>query len=284
MRSPLPCGALLGLVAVLACGSERNTPAADAAPPAPTKPNVVTFTATDFAFTGPAQIPAGQTILRLSNQGKQPHHMVLIRVDQGRTYDSLLAALRGHGPPPAWAHAMGGPVAGDPGGEASSEHLLTPGHYAVVCFIPGNDGVPHFAKGMLSSLQVTPGTSAPGSESLADIDLELKDYDFEFETGLTPGRHVIKVENTAAQMHEMVIAKLHPGKSAKDLADWELGGRKGKAPGTYLGGMAPLKRGETARFEVNLDPGEYALICYLPDAKDGKPHVMHGMLKQVTVG
>ena len=27
----------------------------------------------------------------------------------------------------------------------------------------------------------------------------------------------------------------------------------------------------------------YALICFYPDAKDGKPHVMHGMLKEITV-
>jgi hypothetical protein len=284
MRPPIPRGALLGLAAVLGCGSERSTPAADAALPRTTQTNVVSFTATDFAFSGPAQIPAGQTILRLSNQGKQPHHMVLISVDQGRTYDSLLAALRRPGPPPTWAHALGGPIAGDPGSEASSEHLLAPGQYAVVCFIPSNDGVPHFAKGMVRSLEVIPGTSAPGAESLADIDVKLTDYDFELETGLTPGRHVIKVENTAAQTHEIVIAKLHPGKSAKDLVDWELGGRKGAAPGKYLAGMAPIEQGATARFEINVEPGEYALICFLPDAKDGKPHTMHGMLKQVTVG
>jgi hypothetical protein len=29
--------------------------------------------------------------------------------------------------------------------------------------------------------------------------------------------------------------------------------------------------------------GGAALLCCLPDANDGKPHVMHGMMKQVTV-
>jgi hypothetical protein len=284
MRSPFPCGALLGLAAVLSCRSERSTPVADATPPAPTTPNTVTFTATDFAFTGPTQIAAGQTILHLANKGKEPHHMVVIRVEQGRTYDSLLAALRKPGPPPGWVRVLGGPIAGEPGRESSSEHLLTPGQYAVVCFVPSTDGAPHFTKGMVSALEVTPGTSAPAAESEADIAVKLNDYDFEFETALTPGRHMIKVENTAPQMHEIVIAKLNPGKSAKQLIDWEFGGRKGEAPGTYLTGMAPMQQGEAARFEVNLDPGEYALICFVPDAKDGKPHTMHGMLKQIKVG
>jgi hypothetical protein len=35
--------------------------------------------------------------------------------------------------------------------------------------------------------------------------------------------------------------------------------------------------------EVNLEPGEYGLICFVPDAKDGKPHIAHGMVTQFTV-
>jgi len=31
------------------------------------------------------------------------------------------------------------------------------------------------------------------------------------------------------------------------------------------------------------EPGAYKFLCFLPDAKDGKPHVAHGMLSQVTV-
>ncbi len=284
MKSRISCGALLGLAAVLGCRSERGTPAGDATPPAASTPNVVTFTATDYAFNGPAEIPAGRTVIRLANKGKEPHHMVIIRMEQDRTYDSLLAALRQPGPPPSWTRMLGGPIAGDPGDEGSTEHLLTPGQYAVICFIPSADGKPHFTKGMVSGLKVLPGTGAPGAESRADIEVKLKDYDFDFAPGLTPGRHMIKVENTGTQTHEIVIAKLNPGKTAKNLIDWEFGGRKGEAPGSYLNGLAPMQQGETARFEVNLDPGEYALICFVSDAKDGKPHIMHGMLKQITVG
>ena len=32
----------------------------------------------------------------------------------------------------------------------------TPGEYALVCFIPGNDGVPHAAMGMALQFTVTP--------------------------------------------------------------------------------------------------------------------------------
>jgi hypothetical protein len=37
-------------------------------------------------------------------------------------------------------------------------------------------------------------------------------------------------------------------------------------------------------FTADLTPGEYLLICFLPDAKDGKPHFVHGMMQQIKVG
>jgi hypothetical protein len=29
--------------------------------------------------------------------------------------------------------------------------------------------------------------------------------------------------------------------------------------------------------------GNYALICFVPDSADGKPHALHGMVKEFTV-
>ncbi len=34
-------------------------------------------------------------------------------------------------------------------------------------------------------------------------------------------------------------------------------------------------------YPVDLAPGEYAIVCFLPDAKDGKPHFVHGMIQQI---
>ena len=35
--------------------------------------------------------------------------------------------------------------------------------------------------------------------------------------------------------------------------------------------------------ELELQAGEYALLCFIPDARDGAPHVAHGMIEQITV-
>jgi uncharacterized cupredoxin-like copper-binding protein len=49
------------------------------------------------------------------------------------------------------------------------------------------------------------------------------------------------------------------------------------------GGAVGLAKGRVQRFTSDFTPGEYGLFCFVPDAKDGKPHLMHGMLKQITV-
>lgn len=285
--------AVLVVAALSSCRSDRSPPAdgSVAGRPAPAAaptvpPTVLAYTATDYHFEGPAEAPAGPTVFRLANRGAEPHHLVVLRLEQGRTYDSLLAALRKPGAPPAWVRALGGPNAAAAGGESNAERVLDPGHYAIICFIPTVEGVPHLAKGMVSPLEVSP---APARASAApdpdpDVVIRLSDYDFELSAELAPGDRVLSVENDGPQLHELVLARLAPGRAPEELVRWELGGRKGQAPGTYQGGVAPIGPGERARFNASLQSGEYALICFVPDAKDGKPHTAHGMVKRIRVG
>lgn len=289
MSSRARC-ACLALLAVVACQDHRSaTPAvssdtATAAPaPAPAA-NVVTFIARDYGFEGPAQIPAGATFFRLDNQGKELHHLVIVRLDEGRTYDSLLAALRKPGPPPRWMHLAGGPNASTPGATSNATERLAEGHYAVICFIPGADGVPHMAKGMIAPLEVTPAVGPAARDVPSDVTITLRDYAFDIAGPLSPGNHVIRVENHGPQPHEVVLARLAPGKTIADIEKWEKGGEKGLPPVSPMGGVSPMMANESGQFTVELVPGDYALICFVPDAKDGKGHLMHGMVKQFKVG
>jgi hypothetical protein len=34
---------------------------------------------------------------------------------------------------------------------------------------------------------------------------------------------------------------------------------------------------------VDFTPGDYGMVCFAPDLKDGKPHFVHGMVQQITV-
>jgi uncharacterized cupredoxin-like copper-binding protein len=280
----VPLAVLAGL-ALASCRSDKP-PAAEAGAPeaaaAPAAPSAVTVTATDYSFDAPAELPAGLTTFHLVNQGPSIHHVQLVRFGEGKTFADFTAALKAGGPPPKWVMMEGGPNPPEIGDTSSTTVALEPGNYAMLCFVPGPDGIPHVAKGMIRPLTVTAGAGATAAEPEAEVVMKLTDYDFELSKPITAGRHTIRVENAGPQEHELVIVKLDSGKEPMDFAKW---GEKmvGKPPGTLHGGVSGIMPGGKAFVEVELAPGEYGLICFVPDSKDGKGHYRHGMAKKVTV-
>jgi FtsP/CotA-like multicopper oxidase with cupredoxin domain len=265
-------------------------PAAHAARVALLKPRVVRIVAKDFAYEAPAEIPAGLTMIRLVNQGPSIHHIQIMQLPAGKTLQDVLPSLETDGPPPAGAVLLGGPNAVVPGDSSEVIVDLTPGNYALFCVIPGADMVPHVAKGMSASLRVTGPTPARmastarlESEVKADITLDLVDYGFQLSQPLTAGPHMIRVTDRAEQPHEVVIWQLAPGKTVEDIKTWFMANMQGPPPARPMGGTVALSKGEENVVPVNLAPGEYALVCFVADAKDGQPHLMHGMMRQMSV-
>lgn len=243
----------------------------------------VTVTASDYSFAAPDTIPAGLTELRLLNRGMEMHHAMLIRLDAGKTMADLFAAMQPDAPLPAWAHEAGGPNTPGPGGESNAILRLVAGRYAMICVIPSTDGKPHVMKGMAKEVIVTPATSNTSNANMrVNSTMTLFDYGFQLSQPLQGGRQTIRVNNTAGQPHEVVFVKLHPGKKTADVLAW-MEKMEGPPPGAPVGGTTPMARGEENIITVDLAPGEYGLVCFVPDAKDGKPHSMHGMMTQFTI-
>ena len=95
---------------------------------------------------------------------------------------------------------------------------LQPGTYALVCFIPTEgEGPPHFAKGMVSQLEVVAGT-APAPPT-ADATYKLAPgRAIEGPATLTPGKHTLKFEAAAgSEQLEPAIARLNPGTTYQQL-------------------------------------------------------------------
>jgi hypothetical protein len=274
-RSVKVAGAVLALaIGGNACGR------AEAASPA--EASVVTVTATEFAFDAPAEIPAGLTTFQLVNRGQVMHHVQIVKLDAGKSVSDFFAALRAGGAPPAWAHEVGGPNAPDPGGRANATLELAPGDYLLLCFVDMPGGVPHVMKGMVKPLKVVPARSARAARPAVDVTMTLDDYRFTLSRPLKPGRQTIRVENGARQPHEVELIRLAPGKTAQDLMAW-MGNMQGPPPASAIGGVAGLHGGGWNTFTADLAPGDYVLICFVPDAGDGKPHFMHGMMQTVHV-
>jgi hypothetical protein len=244
-------------------------------------PHLMTVTARDFAFEAPDTVPAGVTRIRLQNQGPEYHHVQLIRLADGHTHAEFFDALQG-GPPPAWVEEVGGPNTPPAGGTSEATVELEPGNYVMVCFIPSPDGVMHVAKGMSHAFVVEPGEAEESSDVAPDVVATLTDYDFTFSDSLRAGRQRIRVRNEAAQPHEMFIARLHEGRTAEEFLTWVERG-EGPPPATAIGGTTAIARGLFNDLALDLAPGTYVLICFVPDASDGRPHFVHGMMKTITV-
>ena len=246
-------------------------------------PNRVTVTATDYGFSMPDTLPAGATKLQLVNHGRELHHLFLVRLNEGKTAADLGAAMKKPGPFPSWAVPEGGPNGVDPATTSLPTIVrLEPGHYAALCIIPGPDGVPHVMKGMIRDLVVRPAAHANASERKPSATILLSDYSFQPTKPLTVGHHLVLVKNDGKQAHELEIAKLNPGKTPADLGRWAEK-MSGPPPAHFLGGVAPIAPSASNELSLDLSPGHYVFLCFVPDAKDGKPHIEHGMVRDFVV-
>ncbi len=248
----------------------------------PVGPNVVNVVAREYQYEMPDTLPSGPTIFHFTDDGKLLHHMTIVKLEQGKTLADFTALPPG--PPPAWAVLMGGPNTPTPhGGQDEVVLDLSPGNYGVICVIPDADGKPHMMKGMVKALTVTPSTQARAMPA-SDLTLTLTNYKFTFSKPLTAGQHAIRIVNDGTQPHEAEMFRLAPGKKGEDIADWVSTGMQGPPPGAPVAGISAEAPGKENMLLLKLSPGDYALICFMPDAKDGKTHAAHGMIYNFKVG
>jgi len=278
--------ALISTLAVAAFSGALRTGVASEGPRT-AKANVVTVTTVDYAFQAPDTIAAGRTTLRLVNNGKDFHHIWLIKLEGGHTLPELVEATKKQGPMPKWAVDVGGPNSPMPGGESSATLDLEPGKYVMVCVIPAmTDGQPHFMKGMVKEITVAArrGVEQAGKVAVPapDVTMTLDDYSFTTSSPITTATKTIRIRNAAAQSHEVVIMKLDAGVTPEQFLQ-ALEKPQGPPPGKILGGVTGIARGHTIDLTASFTPGDYTLLCFVPDAKDGKPHIAHGMVKNFSV-
>lgn len=244
--------------------------------------HTATIYAKDFAFESPDSISAGLTNFHLVNEGPNLHHVQLLRLDSSKTFADFQAATKNPGPPPMWAVPVGGPNAPDPGKSFDAMLDLKEGNYVLLCLVDLPDSVPHFMKGMLRPIKVTAAAGTPAVAPKADINVTLADYNFMVKGGFTAGKHTVKVENSGPQAHEVEIIRLADGKTMKDFGEW-MKKPQGPPPANAIGGISGVVPTVTGYFDVDLVPGNYVLICFIPDAKDHKTHADHGMVKEFAV-
>jgi plastocyanin len=266
--------------------SASAPPSEEASPSASASGGELRIEASDFSFSAPAEIPAGVTRIIVNNTGQEEHQAQVARIADGKTFEDLTAALQQ--PDPAAALTLltlaGGPTGVVPGATVSTTSNLEPGTYAFLCFVESPDGVPHLAKGMLAQLAVT-GAAADTPLPGGDAEVTLKDFAFAGPTTLTPGQHAVTVTNDGPQPHEATLVKLNEGVTVEQVvqAFTSTEPSSGPPPWTSAGGTAGIASGTTASMDIDVEAGEYAFICFVPDPASGAPHAALGMVGGLTV-
>jgi len=243
--------------------------------------HTATVKTTEYAFAAPDTVPAGWTTFRLVNEGTYIHHIQVVRLDSGKTPADVEAALKAGGVPPKWLVELGGPNPPEPKGESRGTVNLSPGSYMLLCMVHDPDGTQHFTKGMVHPLTVVAST-AQSTEPTADATIALADYNFVITGAIKSGHRTIKVVNNGPQHHEVAIVRLAPGKTMQDVAAF-FAKPNGPPPVSFIGGVAGVIPSVNSYMDADFTPGNYVMFCVLSDAKDGKPHVEHGMVKEFKV-
>lgn len=249
----------------------------------------LTLGAGDYAFDWPETIEAGRMVITMENTGREPHHAQLVRLREGVTLDDARAALPHLEEDPAAMLSLvtlqGGPGIIVPGATQRLILDLKPGTYVWVCGIPAADGEPHFAKGMLAPFEVVPDGTEAAAEPEADGRLALQDFAFALPEPIGAGRQLWEVVNEGHQPHEFLLAQLAPGATALDFAMAAFDpAAEGPPPGMPVGGLQAVEPGTTAWLELDLAPGTYGAVCFIPDPASGEPHIALGMVAEFTVG
>jgi hypothetical protein len=95
------------------------------------------------------------------------------------------------------------------------------------------------------------------------------------------GLTTLHLVTTGAQMHQAALLRIAYGKSFNDfLAAIK---QPGPPPSwvSVAGGVDPPRPGDSANVTIELAPGRYAILCFVP-GPDGAPHVVHGAYRELV--
>ncbi len=265
----LAATASIGLVA---CGDEEEA-------------QTLTFTVAQEGkgskVSGPQSAEPGLAEITLENEGKGESDLQLIRVEGDHSaeeaIEGLEAAMDGKAFP-EWFFAGGGVGTTAAGKSQTVTQVLEPGTYYAFD-TEGSQGPPGAAS--VPTLEVSGEESDETVE--ADATVEAFEYGFEAEA-LPSGKTEIAFDNTGAQPHHLLASPLVGDSTAEDVERF-FKTDKGKPPLEEEGGQqtAAIEGGEEQLITLDLEPGRYALYCFITDRQGGQPHVFKGMVDEVEV-
>lgn len=292
-------GVLVISLGLIACGDDDKSSDTSTAASAPAaQPTILSITTTDagggkFAMKAPSTIKGGLVEIRFTNASKAPHEAQLIRLDGSHPLKDALPYILTNGPAkiPAFIHGEGGVPSTPPGKSGSAFTNLPAGHYGVIDDETGDDDKtpPPSKRGALAEFDVTPGTDGQLPQTQGKVTVVDKGKDeYEFQTsGLKAGTNRIEFDNNSKEALHHVVAIPIKGNATIAEAKKAFTAKHptGPPPLDFSGftGTEVIDPGRSEVSTLHLRKGRYALICFLNDRDDLKPHFEEGLFKEVIV-
>ncbi|MGH3744163.1 MAG: hypothetical protein ACRDTP_04815 [Mycobacteriales bacterium] len=297
LRRVLAVGVLASAVGAgaVGCGSSNNT----ASTPAATTPGAASTAAhpsssldvqaLDYSYRISGAPHAGLIAFTFSNHGTYAHEMGISKLKPGVTLAQVKTALSAPDGEAAATKLLDNPDAEypvpsivGPGLSVTVTSDLGPGHYVVTCFLPGPDGMPHVAMGMIGEFTVDPSPStdqppkSDGTVALTDTGITVP---ASFASGGT-----FAVKNTGTAEHDFSVARLKSAGTLQPYFQCVSGSFEKSTPvdqcaGTLSGGVEALAPGATAYVTLHLASGQYGYVSTAGNGKD----FMAGLHGEFTV-
>lgn len=261
--------------------------------------NAVTIDMKDYAFDVTGSVTAGTSTVVMKNTGRELHMTSFGLLRAGKTLADVQAALQSEDE--AAFGAVFEKEVDSPGGLLSpgqTQEVTTPfleaGDYALLCFIPtAGEGAPHFAKGMINTLEVAEGKAEVTPE--ADAEYTVEDGRIDGPTTLEAGETTMRMTSAGAGPHEFfVIRKKDAAATYQDIdkAFTDLFESETPPPVGYVDGFPAViaastfdvAAGTSVFLTVNLEPGDYLIGCARePDEDEDGAKEHTGELADVKV-
>lgn len=119
----------------------------------------------------------------------------------------------------------------------------------------------------------------------ADVTVQMVDFAFALPPDIRGGEQVWNVVNAGQQLHHMIVFQLAEGRTMEDVMAF-VQSEEGEPPGEQVAYVGIMSSGQSVYQTVDLSPGEYVALCFMPDHlgdATGMPHVMLGMAQSFTI-
>jgi hypothetical protein len=233
----------------------------------------------EVSFSTPKSVEGGLVEVTLTNEGKGPHGVQLIRYTGNHTAKEVLEEVSGENEKiPDWIRGEGG-IGAVEGGQTTTATLnLEAGNFVVT------DAAEQEGKPATAEMTVTEGDEGdlPDTDGSVTAEETGKDkYAWDI-SGLKAGKQQITFHSEGDEALHLIIAVPVKGK-APPLSKIKEDFSKEGPPPPYIEfesaqSTAVLDGGKSQTTPIDLKSGEYIFFCPLTDRDGGKPHDQEGLL------